>query len=53
MTSFHRRVWSAEDGQSIADYAIILSVVLAVVMAVIRFIGSNANSIFSRAGSKI
>jgi Flp pilus assembly pilin Flp len=53
MTSFHRRVWCAQDGQGIAEYAIKLPVVLAVVIGVIRLIGSNANSVFSQVGSKM
>ena len=43
----------AEDGQDIAEYAIMLAVILAVVVGTIRFIGSGANNVFSSVGSSI
>jgi Flp pilus assembly pilin Flp len=42
-----------EDGQDIAEYAIMLAVILAVVVGTIRFIGSGANNVFSSVGSSI
>ena len=42
-----------ERGQNIAEYAIMLAVVLAVVVGTIRLIGSNANNVFSSVGSSI
>jgi len=42
-----------ERGQDIAEYAIMLAVVLAVVVGTIRLIGSNANNVFSSVGSSI
>jgi Flp pilus assembly pilin Flp len=44
---------SGEDGQDIAEYAIMLAVVLAVVVGTIRLIGSNANNVFSSVASSI
>ena len=43
----------AEDGQDVAEYAVMLAVVLAVVVGTIRLIGSNANNVFSSVGSAI
>jgi len=45
--------WREEDGQDIAEYAIMLAVILAVVVGTIRLIGSNANNVFSSVGSSI
>jgi pilus assembly protein Flp/PilA len=42
-----------EAGQDIAEYAVMLAVILAVVVGTIRLIGSNANSVFSAVGSSI
>ncbi|MGA8309141.1 MAG: hypothetical protein WB755_03875 [Terriglobales bacterium] len=42
-----------EAGQDIAEYAVMLAVILAVVVGTIRLIGSNANNVFSAVGSSI
>ena len=42
-----------DDGQDVAEYAVMLAVVLAVVVGTIRLIGSNANNVFSSVGSAI
>jgi Flp pilus assembly pilin Flp len=42
-----------EDGQDIAEYAIMLAVILAVVVGTIKLIGSNANNVFSSVASSI
>ena len=42
-----------EAGQDIAEYAVMLAVILAVVVGTIRLIGSNANNVFSAVGSVI
>jgi Flp pilus assembly pilin Flp len=42
-----------DDGQDVAEYAVMLAVVLAVVVGTIRLIGSNANNVFSSVGSSI
>jgi len=43
----------ADDGQDVAEYAVMLAVILAVVVGTIRLIGSNANNVFSSVGSAI
>jgi Flp pilus assembly pilin Flp len=45
--------WSNEDGQDIAEYAVMLAVILVIVVGTIRLIGSNANTVFSQAASSI
>jgi Flp pilus assembly pilin Flp len=42
-----------DDGQDVAEYAIMLAVILAVVVGTIRLIGSGANNVFSSVGSSI
>jgi len=45
--------WSDEQGQDIAEYAVMLAVILVIVVGTIRLIGSNANNVFSQVGSSI
>jgi Flp pilus assembly pilin Flp len=42
-----------ESGQDIAEYAVMLAVILVIVVGTIRLIGSNANNVFSEVGSAI
>jgi Flp pilus assembly pilin Flp len=44
---------SSEDGQDIAEYAVMLAVILIIVVATVRLIGSNANTVFSQVASSI
>ena len=53
MTSFLHHVWTDEQGQDIAEYAVMLAVILVIVVGTIRLIGSNANNVFSQAASSI
>ncbi len=46
-------LWLEEAGQDIAEYAVILAVVLVLVVGTIRLIGTNANNAFSSAASSI
>jgi len=42
-----------DDGQDIAEYAVILAVILVLVVGTVRLIGSNSNTAFSAAASSI
>jgi Flp pilus assembly pilin Flp len=42
-----------EQGQDIAEYAVMLAVILVIVVGTIRIVGSNANAVFSQAASSI
>jgi Flp pilus assembly pilin Flp len=53
MTEFMRRLWVEEAGQDIAEYAVMLAVILVLVVGTIRLIGSNANNVFSNTASAI
>lgn len=48
-----RRLWLDEGGQDIAEYAVMLAVILVIVIGTVRLIGSNANTVFSQVGSAI
>jgi len=48
-----RRAWSEDKGQDIAEYAVMLAVILVLVVGTIRLVGSNANTVFSQAASSI
>jgi Flp pilus assembly pilin Flp len=48
-----RSLWSNDEGQDIAEYAVMLAVILVLVVGTIRLIGSNANTVFSNAASSI
>src|SRR5215467_346142 len=53
MAELLRRIWSDEEGQDIAEYAVMLAVILVLVVGTIRLIGTNANSAFSSVASSI
>jgi len=53
MTTFAKRLWQDEQGQDIAEYAVMLAVILVIVVGTIRLIGSNANTVFSNVASSI
>jgi Flp pilus assembly pilin Flp len=48
-----RRLWNEQEGQDIAEYAVMLAVILVIVVGTIRLIGSNANNVFSNVASSI
>jgi Flp pilus assembly pilin Flp len=47
------RLWQEDEGQDIAEYAVMLAVILVIVVGTIRLIGSNANNVFSSVASSI
>ncbi|HXZ39382.1 MAG TPA: hypothetical protein VEG68_01490 [Terriglobales bacterium] len=53
MVEFCQRVWSEEQGQDIAEYAVMLAVILVLVVGTIRLIGGNANNVFSATASAV
>ncbi len=53
MSRILRELWRQEEGQDIAEYAVMLAVILVLVVGTIRLIGSNANNVFSNAASSI
>lgn len=53
MVSLTSRFWFEDDGQDIAEYAVMLAVILVIVVGTLRLIGSNANNAFSSVASSI
>ncbi len=48
-----QRLWMDEEGQDIAEYAVMLAVILVIVIGTIKLIGTNANNVFSSVASNI
>jgi Flp pilus assembly pilin Flp len=53
MNRTHLALWSEDDGQDIAEYAVMVAVILIVVVGTLRLIGSNSNTVFSQVASSI
>jgi Flp pilus assembly pilin Flp len=53
MKKLFRRLWLDDEAQDIAEYAVMLAVILVIVVGTIRLIGSNANNVFSSVASSI
>jgi Flp pilus assembly pilin Flp len=53
MSKLIRNLWLEEEGQDIAEYAVMLAVILVLVVGTIRLIGSNSNTVFSNTASSI
>ena len=53
MADLLQRLCKDDTGQDIAEYAVMLAVILVLVVGTIRLIGSNANTVFSNAASSI
>jgi len=51
--NFLNKMWNDEQGQDIAEYAVMLAVILVIVIGTVRLIGTNANTVFSQVGSAI
>ena len=46
-------LWNDDSGQDIAEYAVMLAVILVLVVDTIRLVGSNANNAFSSVSSTL
>lgn len=53
MSKLIRKLWSEDAGQDIAEYAVMLAVILVLVVGTVRLIGSNANNAFSSVASNL
>ena len=51
--SYLKKLWHDEAGQDIAEYAVMLAVILVLVVGTIRLVGSNAHNVFSSAASSL
>ena len=53
MSDLFRNLWSQEEAQDIAEYAVMLAVILVIVVGTLRLIGGHANNVFSSVASSI
>ena len=53
MLQFCRNLWSDEQGQDIAEYAVMLAVILVLVIGTVRLICTNANNAFSSVANSL
>jgi Flp pilus assembly pilin Flp len=53
MRNLVQGIWADEQGQDIAEYAVMLAVILVLVVGTIRLVGSNANNVFSHVASSV
>ncbi len=53
MTSLFRRFVVSDEGQDIAEYAVMVAAILIIVVGTIRLIGSNSNTVFSNVASAV
>jgi Flp pilus assembly pilin Flp len=53
MKDFANLLWRNDEGQDIAEYAVMLAVILVIVIGTVRLIGGNANNVFSQVASSI
>lgn len=53
MVHFIRRAWVEDEGQDIAEYAVVLAVILVLVVGTLRLIGTRSNNAFSAVASSI
>jgi Flp pilus assembly pilin Flp len=53
MSSLFRSLVFDDNGQDIAEYAVLVAAILIIVIGTIRLVGSNSNTVFSNVASTI
>jgi Flp pilus assembly pilin Flp len=53
VTKAIRKLWTEESGQDVAEYAVMLAVILVIVIGTVKLIGTNANNVFSQVSSQM
>ena len=53
MKELLHKVWLQDEGEDIAEYAVMLAVILVIVVGTIRLIGGQANNVFSETASSL
>ena len=48
-----RKIWSNDEAQDIAEYAVILALILLLVVGTVQLVGGNANRVFSNVASEL
>ena len=52
MNSF-RKLWKDDQGQDVAEYAVMLAVILIIVIGTVKLIGGKSNNVFSEVASSL
>jgi len=47
------KLWSGDEGQDVAEYAVMLAVILVIVVGTLKIIGGQSNNVFSEVASSI
>ena len=53
MKELLKNVWLNDEGQDVAEYAVMLAVILVIVIGTVRLIGGNANNVFNQVQSQM
>ena len=53
MKDLLRSLWSDDSGQDVAEYAVMLAVILVIVVGTLKLIGGQSNNVFSEVASSI
>jgi Flp pilus assembly pilin Flp len=53
MKKFALCLWNNQEGQDIAEYSVMLAVILVIVVGTVRLVGTNANNVFSSVASTV
>jgi pilus assembly protein Flp/PilA len=53
LSKLRQSLWRDERGQDIAEYAVMLAVILVIVVGTVKLIGTNASTVFSNVASSI
>lgn len=48
-----KKLWTQDEGQDVAEYAVMLAVILVIVIGTVRLVGSNAQNVFSNVASSM
>jgi len=53
MTNVVGRMWNDDQGQDVAEYAVMLAVILVIVIGTLKLIGGKSNNVFSQVASAL
>ncbi len=53
MENILRSIWNDDEGQDIAEYALMLTVILLIVVGAVSAIGTNASTIFNNVATQL
>ena len=51
--NFLRCMWNDDQGQDVAEYAVMLAVILIIVIGTVKLIGGKSNNVFSEVASAL